>query len=275
MTVRKAVVLIIELLLIAFSVIYLLPILLTIMNAFKSNRELVRPFYSLPKRWDLGIFREAYEVTHLGSALVNSTIVAGFSLVGILLIASLASYGLARRESGYNRVLYFLFVSGLILPFHVIMVPVMKVAGVLHLNGRLGLIVMYISLGMSLAVFMTYGYIRGSIPRELEEAMLMDGASSFGIYLNIILPLVRPIFVVILMWDTVWIWNDFLLPSLLLTSPDTLTLPLTQFRLYGRNLQKFNLQFAAFTMGFMPMVVLFFTCQKWVFRSVIAGSLKG
>jgi raffinose/stachyose/melibiose transport system permease protein len=272
---RKIGALAIELILLLFSVIYITPILLTVMNAFKSNRELIRPFYSLPKHWDIGIFKEAYEVTRLGSAFLNSAMVAGVSLFGILLIGSLASYALARRESRYNRVLYFLFVSGLILPFHVIMVPVMKVVGVLHLNGRLGLMIMYISLGMSLAVFMMYGYIRSSIPRELEEAMTIDGASALGVYRNIILPLIKPIVVVILMWDTVWIWNDFLLPSLLLTSPFTQTLPLTQFRLYGRNLQKFNLQFAAFTMGFMPMLVLFFTCQKWVFRSVIAGSLKG
>jgi raffinose/stachyose/melibiose transport system permease protein len=272
---RKIGILIVELLLLLFSLLYLMPILLTMVNAFKSNRELIRPFYSLPRHWDVGVFKEAYEVTHLGSAFMNSTFIAAVSLTGILLIASLASYALARRSSGYNRLLYLLFVSGLILPFHVIMVPVMKVVGVLHLNGRLGLIVMYVSLGMSLAVFMMYGYIRSSIPRELEEAMRIDGASAFGVYLNIILPLIRPIFVVILMWDTVWIWNDFLLPSLVLTSPDTLTLPLTQFRLYGRNLQRFNLQFAAFTMGFLPMLALFFTCQKWVFRSVIAGSLKG
>lgn len=260
---------------IVFSVLFVTPLLLTMMNAFKQLPEFVKPFYALPERWSFVNFAKVIELTNMGTAALNSLLITAVSVIGILWLASLASYGIARGPKAYNSLLYALFIAGMILPFHVIMVPSIKMLSILHLSGRPGLVLMYFALGMSLAVFMFTSFIRSSVPKELEESVTMDGAMSYGIYWHIILPLLKPVLVTVGMLNTIWIWNDFLLPSLLLTDSGQLTLPLSQFRFVGEYMQQWNYQFAGFTMSVFPIIVLFFACQKYVVKGITAGALKG
>jgi raffinose/stachyose/melibiose transport system permease protein len=257
------------------SVLYVTPLLLTVMNAFKQLPEFVKPFYALPEHWSFGNFAKVIELTNMGVAALNSLLVTAVSVFGILWLSSLASYGIARGPKAYNSLLYALFIAGMILPFHVIMVPSIKMLSMLHVSGRPALILMYFALGMSLAVFMFTSFIRSSVPKELEESVTIDGATGYGIYWHIILPLLKPVLVTVGMLNTIWVWNDFLLPSLLLTDSSELTLPLSQFRFVGEYMQQWNYQFAGFTMSVIPIIVLFFVCQKYVVKGITAGALKG
>jgi len=258
-----------------FSVLYICPVILTIMNAFKKSSEFSKPFYFPPEQWKLDNFFEAFNTAHMNIAFYNSFLVTVISVFSIVLIASMASYAIARNNNYLEQLLYFLFISGLVIPFHVIMIPSMKIVGMLKLNGRIGLIIIYVSLGMSLAVFLFTGFIRSAVPMELEEAAFIDGASQLKVFFNVVVPLIAPVIVTVVMLDTIWVWNDFLLPSILLTRQNMLTLPLSQFRFVSQYVQKWNLQFAAFTMGLIPLFILFFTCQKYIVKGVASGSLKG
>lgn len=160
---------IVEILLLLFTFVYISPLLLTINNSFKQPQEFAKPFFALPEKLSLQNYIQTYELTHMGIALINSIIITVISIAGIVFLASMAAYGIARCESRYNKLLYTLFVSGLVLPFPVIMVPVMKMVGFFGLRDKTGLIILYLALGMSFAIFLFVGFIRSSVPVELEE----------------------------------------------------------------------------------------------------------
>lgn len=220
-------------------------------------------------------YSKVIEETRYFKAFFNSALICGLSLVGIVLITVMASYAIVRRNSKFTSALYIIFVMGLVMPFTTIMIPTMKIVGALHINGKYGLILIYCALGISFATFLFCGFIRSSVPFELEEAARIDGASSGRIFFTIVLPLMKPSIMTVVMIDAIWIWNDFLLPSLMLSGKDNRTLPLSQMTLVGQYVQKWDLQFAAFTLSMLPLFILFFSCQKYIIKGVAAGSVKG
>lgn len=257
------------------GLIFVAPIILTVLNGFKTMPELSKSFFALPETLSFDNFREVIDLTNFGEAFFNSCFITAISLVGIVLVSMMAAYAIVRRNSRFNQVIYIIFVMGMVMPFTTIMIPSMKLIGFFNISGKWGLILMYWALGVSLAVFLFSGFIKSSVPIELEEAARIDGAGSGRIFFGIVFPLLRPSIMTIIMLDTIWIWNDFLLPSLLISGKGNRTLPLSQYRLVGQYLQKWNLQFAAFTLSMIPLFVLFFTCQKYIIKGVAAGSVKG
>lgn len=257
------------------GLLYTFPIVLTVINGFKPMSEMTNSFFALPEKFSADNFREVIKTTSFFRALYNSVIVTTISVFGIVLISVMASYGIVRRRSKYNQVLYFLFVMGMAMPFTTIMVSSMRVVGFLHLRGRFALILMYFALGIPLAVFLFSGFIRASVPIELEESARIDGADPWRIFFQIVLPLMRAPIMTVVMLDTIWIWNDFLLPSILLSSKSNRTLPLSQFVFVSKYNTKYNLQFAAFTMAMIPIFILFISCQKYIIKGVAAGAVKG
>jgi len=236
--------------------------------------EMTRPFYSFPRHLAFENFTQVVKTTHMVNAFITSVLVVSLSMVGIVLFTSMASYAIVRHKSVFNQVIYIAFISGLMIPFSVIMIPLMKVVGVLKIGSMGGLIIIYIALGMSLPVFLLTGFIKGSVPLELEESAHIDGAGNFRIFIFIVLPLLKPIIATVIMLGTVWIFNDFLLPSLLLTSK-RFTIPLSQYQLSGQYLQWWNLMLAGFTLTLLPIIVLFLSFQKYFIKGVTEGALKG
>jgi raffinose/stachyose/melibiose transport system permease protein len=252
-----------------------IPIISIVMNGFKTMSELSRSFFSPPALLLFGNFSDVIEYTSFFMAFGNSVLVTTVSVSGIIIISALASYAIVRCPGPINNVLYKIFVLGMVMPFSTIMIPTMRLIGFSPLSGRGALIVMYWALGISLAVFILSGFIKSSVPAEIEEAAYIDGAGSFQIFLRIVLPLLKAPIITVVMLDTIWIWNDFLLPTLLLTGSANRTIPLSQFVLVGQYQQKWNLQFAAFTLSLIPLLILFFSCQKYIIKGVAAGSVKG
>jgi raffinose/stachyose/melibiose transport system permease protein len=264
----------ISVLLAIIALFFFLPVFLTILNSFKSMEEMTKPFYAPPARLALDNFRQVVRTTNMGNAFLYSAIIVGTSVTGIVILTSMASYVIARRNSLYNRIIHVVLVAGLMIPFSVLMIPLMKVVGFLKLGGVYGLIVIYLALGMSLPVFLLTGFIKGSVPLELEESAHLDGAGVFRIFVSVVMPLLTPILATVIILGTVWIFNDFLLPSLLLTSK-RFTIPLSQYQLAGQYLQWYNLMLAGFTLALIPLLALFLFFQRYFIRGVTEGALKG
>ena len=272
---KKAGKIVFMVLFLATGLIFFSPIILTMINGFKTMPELSKSFFAVPKALSFDNFREVINLTNFWQAFYNSCFITVVSVAGIVLISMMASYAIVRRNSRFNQVIYIVFVMGMVMPFTTIMIPTMKLFGFLNISGKWGLILEYWALGASLAVFLLSGFLKSSVPIELEEAARIDGANAWRIFFRIVFPLLRPSIMTIIMIDTIWIWNDFLLPSLLLYGKVNRTLPLSQHTLVGQYVQKFTLQFAAFTLAMLPLFILFFTCQKYIIRGVAAGSVKG
>lgn len=257
------------------AIVYVSPIFFVVINASKYGKDLLKPFLSLPSQWRMTNYSDAFKSLNLGRGFFNSAIITFFSVFLIIIFASMASYAIARWENKFTNMLYVSFVMGMVIPFSVIMVPSLKILSFFKLSGKVGLIAMYVALGMSLAIFLITGFVKSSIPKELEEAMYVDGASTLTIFFKLVLPLLRPIIITMVLLDTVWVWNDFLLPTILLTSPDTFTLPVSLYNMTSEHFQRWNLLFAAAIFAMLPIIILFFSCQKYIVKGITEGSLKG
>ncbi len=259
----------------ALGFVFIQPLILVAINAFKNSRELVKPLYALPEGLYLGNFQEALSVNRIDQAFYNSVLVAVLSVTGIVLLASMSSYALARWENKATRLIYLSLIMGMVIPFFVTMIPMFKLVYLLRMTGRLGLTILYWAMGMSLATFLMTGFVKSSVPLELEESMMIDGSSTLRTFFTLVLPLMRPIIITVVMLDTIWVWNDYLLPSVILTGDAQKTLPPIQAAMCTQYFQKWNLLFATFTVSMAPIVLLFFSCQRYVIRGITEGSLKG
>jgi len=260
--------------LVLVALLFFLPIYLTILNSFKSMPEMTRPFYSFPERLALENFRLVAEGTQIAHAFLMSLIVVVISLGGILFNSCLASYAIARNNSLFNRVLYIVLVAGLMMPFTVIMIPLMKLLGMLKIANKYGLVLVYFGLGISFPIFLLTNFIKGSVPLELEESAYLDGAGNVRIFIAIVLPLLKPALATVITLTAVWLFNDFLLPSLLLSSKE-FTIPVSQSQLAGMFLQQWNQMLAGFTIIFVPLLAFFLSLQRYFVRGVTEGALKG
>lgn len=256
------------------GIINITPILLTVLNSLKTMPELSKSFLAIPAAPYFENYTSVIKKTSYFRAFGNSMLITVVSLIGILLISAMASYAITRRRTKVNRILYFVFVMGMVMPFATIMIPTMKLLGVFNMTGTWALIIIYWALGVSMATFILSGFIESSVPIEMEEAARIDGANSGRVFFSIVLPMLKPALMSLVMLDAIWIWNDYLLPSLLLTSKKTHTVPLSQVYLVGQHLQKWTLQFAGFTLSMLPLFILFFTCQKYIVNGILAGSVK-
>jgi raffinose/stachyose/melibiose transport system permease protein len=156
------------------------------------------------------------------------------------------------------------------------MIPMMKVTSSLNLlNSRLGLVTIYLSFGMPFTIFLFHGFVRTSVPKEIEEAAVLDGCSSLQTFFRVVLPILSPMVATVTILHAFWIWNDFLLPLLVIFDPEKRTIPLAIFSFFGRYSSEWNLALATLTMGMVPIVIFFLVLQKYIISGIAAGSLKG
>lgn len=169
--------------------------------------------------------------------------------------------------------MYFYFLAALFIPFPIIMLPVVKQSALLNLDNQLGLIILYTVFGLSLNVFIYTAYIQ-SIPLELEEAARVDGASTWGVFWRVIFPLLTPMNATVGILTCVWAWNDFILPLVVLTSPDARTLPLANYVFQGQFNTDYTVAFASYLMAMAPLLLVYVFSQRWVISGVTRGSIK-
>ncbi|MES9683920.1 carbohydrate ABC transporter permease [Gottfriedia acidiceleris] len=234
---------------IILAIFFLVPFYYVLGNSFKSFADILQNTSSLPKSLDFTNYSQAIAVMDFWRALLNSLIVTVASNVLIVLFCSMAAYKLVRTRHKISTVIFFIFVATMVIPFQSIMIPLVKVGSTLHLmNSHYGLVVMYLAFGSALSIFLYHGFIKG-IPIELEEAAIIDGCSP-------------------------WIWNDFLLPSLVLRDEELRTIPLATFYFFGAYTKQWNLALAGLVLGITPLLIFFFAAQKQIIRGITSGSIK-
>ncbi|WP_127532322.1 carbohydrate ABC transporter permease [Paenibacillus kobensis] len=257
------------------ALLFLVPFYFLLANSFKPYADILLDASSLPKALRWHNYTKAFDVMNFLHAFRNSLLITVTSIAGLTLFGSMAAYRMVRKPSMYNNLLFTLFVAAMVIPFQSIMIPLMKVGSWFHLvNNMPGLWLCYIGFGSSLTIFLYHGFVK-SIPAEVEEAAVVDGCSPYGVFWRIVFPLLKPMTMTIVILNSLWIWNDFLLPQLMLGRPGLRTIPLSTFSFFGQYTKQWDLALAALVMGVLPIVVFFLFLQKHIIEGITAGSVKG
>jgi raffinose/stachyose/melibiose transport system permease protein len=252
----------------------LVPLYFAVVTALKTPDQLTGAGFGLPTHWRWANFADAWRLTNFPHAALNSALITVGAVILTLLTNSMVAYAISRNmHRKLFKGLYFYFVSALFVPFPIIMLPVVKQTSLLHMDNQLGLIFLYVVYGLAFNIFVYVGYLN-SIPRELEEAALTDGASTWSTFWRIIFPLLGPMNATVGILTCLWAWNDFLLPLVILSSPDAQTLPLKQYVFQGQFSTNYTVAFASYMMALAPMVLVYIFAQRWVISGVMRGSIK-
>lgn len=270
----------IEILVIAVCLVYLFPIYIVLVNAFKNRQELYENMLALPDSFSFEYFAKAMEKMNFLRAFTNSLMVTVISIAIIVVLASMTAWMFVRTDNKLSRILFMTFVATMIIPFQTIMMPLMQVMGwardALHipmLNTIGGLIYMNVGFGTSMAVFLYHGFVK-SIPVSLEEAATIDGCNKFKVFWKIVFPMLKPTTATVMILDVIWIWNDYLLPSLALSSKSLRTIPLSTASFFGQFTIEWNLAMAGLMLTITPVIIFYLSAQKYIVKGVAAGAVK-
>jgi len=254
--------------------LYIVPFLFVLVNSFKDRKDVISNPLALPSTFKFSNYISAFEKMSYGHAFFNTLIITVLSVLIIIIFSSMTAYILVRKSWKFNKIMFFAMVISMIIPFQGIMIPLVKIYGSIGmLNTKWSLIYMYLGFGLSLAVFMYHGFIK-SIPLELEEAAMIDGATRFQTFWKIVFPIMKPITMTITTLDMLWIWNDFLLPSLVLIAPNERTLQLSTYYFSGTYTIDYGLSMSALMLSILPILIIYLFLQKSIIGNVLQGSIK-
>lgn len=264
-----------EIISILIVLIFISPLYFIINNSFKTFADILMNPAALAVNGTFDNYKKAWGIINFPKAFINSLIITLFSNLGIIIISSMAAYRLLRAPSTFNKIIFGFFVAAMVIPFQSIMIPLVKVTGTLGLNNsRIGLIIAYFGFGVSLPLFLYHGFIK-SIPNSIEESAIVDGCSTYGVFFKIVMPLLKPMTATVLILNTLWIWNDFLLPSLILQDRALKTIPLSISTFFAQYMKQWDLALAALVLAILPIVIFFLSLQRYIIRGIVAGSVKG
>ncbi|HEY7033052.1 MAG TPA: carbohydrate ABC transporter permease [Thermomicrobiales bacterium] len=253
----------------------LIPIVMVIFGSFKTVDEFFSKPYSLPNSFGLFNYRKAWDEANIQTTMRNSVIATAVGVIVSTTLACVASYGLARFRFAARLGIRLLFVGGLVVPVQLIILPLFILFKQVHLLGSLwSLVVIYSVFGIPLGVLVMTGFF-GILPRDLEDAARIDGASHFEIFLRIMLPLTRPAIAAVVILNGVWMWNDFFLGFILITKPNSMTLPVGIMAFRGTYSTEWGLIFASVTISILPVVAAYLLLSRQFIAGLTAGSVKG
>ncbi|ACD52243.1 sugar ABC transporter permease [Clostridium botulinum] len=261
-------------------ILYLTPFYLMFINSFKTRKEIFVNTTGLPSVWNFSNYLDAMERMHMSSAFINSIIITVVSVLFIILFSSMASWVLVRNESRASKIIFYVFIAAMVVPFQAVMLPLVKWMGILGIDSinfsmlgtHYGLIFMYIGFGSSMSIFLYHGVIKG-IPKEIEEAAIIDGCSKWKVYTKVILPLLKPTTVTVAVLNGIWIWNDFLLPFLTVNGKIN-TIPLAMNNFFGAFSKQWELAMAALILAVIPIIIFYFFVQRQIIAGIVQGSIK-
>ena len=282
---KKIAVIVFELFVIGLFLVYLFPFFLIVMNSAKNAFDVSAHPMALPKNWAM-IFKNMVSIwtnpnIAYPSSFLSSIIITVFSVVALNLLCSQAAWVLVRTKTRLSQVIFLMFVGAMVIPFQIIMFPLLSwfreitfLTGIRLLRTRFGMIFAYVGFGLSLTVFLFHGFIKG-VPYELEEAATIDGSSRFGVFYRIVFPLLSPIHATIIVLNGMWIWNDYLLPLLVLGKGNRVqTIPLAVANFAGTYVKQWDLMLTAIVMAIIPIIIVFLAAQRFIIRGIVAGSIK-
>jgi raffinose/stachyose/melibiose transport system permease protein len=265
-----------EALMILVALAFIYPVVYVFINAFKSTQEIVVNPAGFPSRLTLENFAKVLGTEGSGGvsfvqSLGNTIILTVCTVAVILLFSSMCAYKLVRMKSAVSTLIFFSFAFFLVIPFQTIMVPLVVLATDLRFNDIYGLILINVGLGTPIAVFMYHGFIKG-VPVALEESAAIDGAGPFRMFFQIVFPLLGPITATIGILDVLWVWNDFLLPYIVLRKG---TLVLFQYNFFGTFTKDYGALTASLVMTATPVIIMYIALQKNIVKGIAAGAVKG
>lgn len=265
----------VTLILIFFSILILVPLYVAFITAFKTNSEILAHPLSLPRELYLDNFLTIFTRKGFGLAVLNSIFITIVSLGLQLILVPMAAYPIARWETKLNKTVYLLFIAGMMIPFQVIMIPLVQLLkSIGFLGNYLGIISIYVSGAPCFGVLLFVGFLKG-IPRELDESGVVDGCSYFMIFWKIIFPLLKPCTMTLIIFNTVGIWNDFLCPILVMNGSMGQTITVAIYSFVARYANEWGPIFAGSVVIMLPMVVLYLSLQKYFIKGLTAGAVKG
>lgn len=267
---------IVYIVLLIIAIYTIAPLYFLLVNSFKGNVEIVGSPLSLPTSWSFNYIANAANEIHFFKALGITAFITASSVVLIVIVSSLAAWIMVRNKSKASNVVYLCFVAAMLIPFQAIMYPLIQLFEDASLKNVGGLILMYGGFGLSMSTFLYHGFVKG-VPRGVEEAALIDGCNIFQIYSRVVMPLLSSITVTVIILNSMWIWNDYLLPFLVIgnTTNKTLVLELYFARiLAGQYGNPWELIFPSVLITILPMVAIFLSLQKYIVKGISSGAIK-
>ncbi len=268
---------------ISFAALFLLaaytlaPILIVFMNSFKGRFFISDAPFELPtSETFVGIknYFSGIEKTGFIKAFGYSLFITVFSVATVVFFTSMTAWAITRVKSKLSSFIYYMLVFSMIIPFQMVMFTMSKMANILHLDNPLGIIVLYLGFGAGLSVFIFSGFVK-SIPLEIEEAAMMDGCNPLQLYFLVVFPVLQPVTVTVAILNTMWIWNDYLLPYLVIGN-NYKTIPIAvQYLQGGYGSRDMGAMMACLVMAIIPIIIFYFTSQKSIIKGVTAGAVKG
>lgn len=252
------------------------PIIFLIINSFKSQADIVSSPLSLPTSWSLEHIVNAAERINFFKSIGITAVITILSVLLIVFVSSLAAWVMVRNKGKLSSVMLLMFVAAMLVPFQAVMYPLISFMESLNLKNPAGLVVMYGGFGLSLSVFLYHGFIK-SIPKSIEEAAVIDGANIFQLFFGIVLPLLKSTTVTVVILNSMWIWNDYLLPFLVIGNSNVKTLTLELYfakMLSGQYGNPWELIFPAVLVSIIPIIILFLFLQKHIVKGVADGAIK-
>lgn len=259
---------------IVIALICAIPLYVIVINTFKNNAEMSADPFGLPERWSLENYSYALSTLPIANAFKNTIIVTVFGVGLQVLVGALAAYGMILKKSRFTAIVGALLMLAFLIPGQTLLIPQYRLESQLGLvDTLLGLIVLYTG-GATFCYFLIVQYMRG-LPQEIFEAARIDGVGPFRIFWTIVLPLIKPILITVIVFQTMGTWNDFMTPNIYISSIDKQTIILQVFNAMGQFTTNWPLFMTITTIALIPVFIFFVFCQKWIVAGLVAGSVKG
>ncbi|MFT3984200.1 MAG: carbohydrate ABC transporter permease [Lachnospiraceae bacterium] len=256
-------------------ILFALPLILVIINSFKSKAEIMTSAIAMPSSFNLENYRTIMADSNFLTSFLTSIFVVTVTTSLTLLISAITGYALARWESRLSKIILIVIMTTLFVPFQVYMVALIVIVKNINLIGSLfGLIIVYIALGMPVPIFLCRSYCIG-LSKDIEEAAIIDGCSRIKMIGVVILPLMRPILATVAVLNALWVWGEFLVAFLVYGSGKPMTLPLSQRYFFGTYSNQWNLILTNFLISSIPIIILYILMQKNIIKGIVAGAIKG
>lgn len=256
--------------------LYIYPVFLMVCNSLKPFKEILTNVLALPSHLEWANYSYVIEKMEYFRLFFNNVVITLLGILGIVAFSSMAAYILDRRQTRVTKVLHTFIITPMLIPFQTIMITLLKFMNIIHLNGTTwGLGIQYWGFGIPMATFIYFNFMK-SIPSEIDESAMIDGATTFQTYVRIIFPLLKTVTATVVVLDVMWIWNDFLLPLLMVnSSPSSKTLVLAAYNFVGSLNTKWHYALAAMVLAILPSVIVFVFLQRYIVDGVVAGAIKG
>ncbi len=258
-----------------FALVQIYPVYLVIISSIKSKAEFAVNPLGIPKNITFEHFKTAIDSMHFLRSFFNSALITAVSVVCVILLSSAAAYAISRKNNRFYNLLFIFFLSGLIIPFQMTMIPLYKIMISFHfINTYHGLIILYVGANIPFSLFIFSGFIR-SVPRELEEAAFIDGCGIYKTFYKIVFPLLRPAVATISILSAFNVWNDFIMPLLFLQKTEMKTLVVQLNSFFGQYFNNWSPVFAAILLIVLPVILIYIFAQRYIIKGITAGGLKG